>query len=90
VADDLLAKKYDLYFIFSRIPGIMERYEAAAQKPLNVWRKNPTSKRWESKGQKSIPPEVLQRMRFRFLPELSRVLSPRSYRRKGGKGDGNS
>ncbi len=82
VASDLAEDQYDMYMIYSRIPGIMQNYERAAKGPLRIWQKNPQSKRWEDQGKKTIPPEILEKIRFRFLPELSAALSPMSYRRQ--------
>lgn len=82
VANDLTSKKYDLYLMYSRIPGIMQNYEAAAKQELRIWKKNAKSKRWEENGKASIPQEALGKMRFRYLPEISAALSPLSHRRQ--------
>jgi len=83
VADDLAKKKYHLYMMYSRIPSIMSHYEQRAKEELRVWKKDPVSKRWVSSGKTKIPPEVIANMRFRYLPEIGRVLSPMSYRQRG-------
>lgn len=83
VANDLTRKKYNLYMLYSRIPGIMQNYEATSKQPLNIWTKNKESKRWEAAEEKTmIPPEILSKMRFRYLPEIGAALSPLSHRRK--------
>jgi hypothetical protein len=83
VADDLSKKKYDLYMMYSRIPSIMAHYEKRAKEELRVWKKDPVSKRWVADGSTKIPPEIISKMRFRYLPEIGRVLSPMSYRQRG-------
>ena len=82
ISNDLTSQKYDLYLIYSRIPGIMQNYEAAAKQELRIWKKNAISKRWEENGKESIPQDALKKMRFRYLPEISAALSPLSHRRQ--------
>jgi hypothetical protein len=83
IKDDIEKKKYDLYMMYSRIPSIMAHYEKRAKEELRVWKKDPVSKRWVSSGSTKIPPDVIAKMRFRYLPEIGRVLSPMSYRKRG-------
>jgi hypothetical protein len=82
VADDLAQNKYGLYQMYSRIPSIMSHYEKRAREELRVWKKDPVSKRWVSDGSTRIKPDILAKMHFRYLPEIGRVLSPMSYRKK--------
>jgi hypothetical protein len=86
VADDLAKKKYDLYMMYSRIPSIMAHYEKRAKEELRIWKKDPVSKRWVADGSTKIPPDIIAKMRFRYMPEIGRVLSPMSYRSKRGSG----
>jgi len=69
--------------MYSRIPSIMGHYEKRAKEELRVWKKDPVSKRWVSNSKTKIPPEIIAKMRFRYLPEIGRVLSPMSYRKRG-------
>ncbi len=87
ISSDLEAREYDLYLVYSRIPGIMKNYEKAAQGPLRVWEKG-ESKRWETKGTKTIPPEILTKIRFRFMPDIAAAVSPIKRRRKQKTAEG--
>jgi hypothetical protein len=83
VADDLAQNKYGLYQMYSRIPSIMSHYEKRAREELRVWKKDPVSKRWVADGSTKIKPDILAKMHFRYLPDIGRVLSPMSYRKRG-------
>lgn len=85
VYDDLKARRYENYLMFSRIPSVMQHYAEAADKPITRWRKNPTTKRWEEAGKVQIESETLARMKFRFMPEIGAAISPMSYRKIGEK-----
>lgn len=75
-ARQLKHKEVDLVIYFARSLALLANYKQAVNSPLNLWKKNPTTRKWEVTDTRSLPEAIMASFEWEHAPDILKGFMP--------------